>query len=112
MDFVTLGINIKKRRSDAGLTQEQLAEKAGCSTRQISDIENGKAKPSLEVIVSIANTLNVGVDRLVSGDLENRTDYFVQEILSLSEGFSQRDKFLSLELTKSITKVIKQFHPE
>jgi transcriptional regulator with XRE-family HTH domain len=112
MDFISLGINIKKLRNDAGLTQDELADKAGCSARQISDLENGKANPSLEIIVSIANTLGVGVDRLVHGDLLNRTDYYTQVILSLSEDFTQRDKLLSLEMTKSIVTVISQFQAE
>lgn len=37
---------IKKKRQEANLSQEDLAERLGCAQPRISDWENGKREPS------------------------------------------------------------------
>ena len=37
----TLGVALKKLRTAAGMTQEELAERAGISARTVSDVERG-----------------------------------------------------------------------
>lgn len=54
-----LGKNVKKAREQLGLTQEELAEKAGVHVSYISRIERGKVNPSYEVLESIAKTLKI-----------------------------------------------------
>ena len=52
--FLTqLGSIIKHARIEEGLTQAKLAEKAGISTRYLSDIENKNEIPSLKVFISL-----------------------------------------------------------
>lgn len=109
LDYIALGKNIKKHRALAGMTQGQLAELVGCSDRHIGQIESGKNIPSLAVTVGIANALNVGIDQLVCGDLKNNTDYFIQELVSLTEGFAAKDKLMSIEMVKSLITVLKDF---
>ena len=57
-----LGKNIKIERIRNDLSQEQLAEKAGVSTRTISLIENGLQHPKLFLIVKISKILNVDIN--------------------------------------------------
>ena len=54
-----VGKNIKKAREKIGLTQEQVAEKAGIHVSYYSRIERGVVNPSLEVLESIAKVLKV-----------------------------------------------------
>lgn len=57
---------LKEKRIDAGLTQSQLAEKAGVTARTIQNYELGTRKPShLEVIQKIADTLNTTTEYLL-----------------------------------------------
>ena len=50
--FLTqLGSIIKHARIEEALTQAKLAEKAGISTRYLSDIENKNEIPSLKVFI-------------------------------------------------------------
>ena len=57
---------LKEKRIDAGLTQSQLAEKAGVTVRTIQNYELGTRKPSrLEVIQKIADTLNTTTEYLL-----------------------------------------------
>ena len=109
MDYITLGKNIKRFRLQAELKQEALAELVDCSARHIGKIENGQNIPSLEVTVAIANALNVGVDQLLYGDLINRTDYFIQELVSYTEGFDDKDKLTTISMIKSLTGILKEF---
>jgi transcriptional regulator with XRE-family HTH domain len=53
--------NMKKNRRKCGLTQENLAEKAGVSTHYISMIELARNFPKSEVIERLANALNIEV---------------------------------------------------
>lgn len=64
---VEIGIRIQISREQAGLTQEQLAEKIDRSTQFISTIERGVAGPSLETVISLCNVLAVSSDWLLRG---------------------------------------------
>lgn len=53
------GERLKKLRKKAGLTQEELAEKAGVSNITISQWENGVYAPTMTRIKALAQALNV-----------------------------------------------------
>lgn len=53
-------------RSERGLTQEQLAERAGISVDFLSLIERGKSSPSFENLDELADALDVPVAELFS----------------------------------------------
>ena len=50
---------IRKYRNEAGLTQEELADKVGISRAYMGYIEQGRNMPSLEVLEKIARILKV-----------------------------------------------------
>jgi len=56
---VRFGKRLKELRMSKGLTQEQLAEKAGVSADFISLIERGYRAPSFETIQMLAKALQV-----------------------------------------------------
>lgn len=113
MDYETLGENIRKYRTmrKPKMTQAQLAEKVGCSDSHIGQIENARGIPSLETVVAIANTLDVSVDQLLKKDLRNQTNYFIQEILHLSEHLAPNDRVFALEVFRSLLKTMNDFKP-
>ena len=51
--------NLRKYRKAKGYTQAKLAVLAGLSQDYMSEIERGKASPSLKKIVALANALKV-----------------------------------------------------
>lgn len=60
---------IKAYRKKQGLTQIDLANRAGLNIRQIQKIENGEAQTenvTLKTIQVIAQALNVKIDDLIS----------------------------------------------
>ena len=62
----TLASNIKKYRQKSGLSQDQLARKAGIPYSTFLKIESGyTSNPSIQAVVSIAEALGVSIDELV-----------------------------------------------
>lgn len=60
-----LGARIARLRARAGLTQEQLAEKAGIGASYVARIETGGRRPTLDVLGELAGALGVPVYRLL-----------------------------------------------
>lgn len=52
-------MNIKERREQLGISQKELAEKAGISQSFLCDIEQGRSKPSIDTAIKISQVLNV-----------------------------------------------------
>jgi len=65
--LVSLGKSVRTRRESAGLTQEQLGDKAGLDPTYISGIERGVRNPSLLSIERLARALGVSISELLNG---------------------------------------------
>ena len=62
---VAFGAALRQQRELAGLTQEQLAERADVSARFVSFLETGKRQPSLSAIEVLSYALGVRMTFLV-----------------------------------------------
>ena len=60
------GNHVRLLRGERGLTQEQLAERAGISVDFLSLIERGKNSPSFDNLEDLAQALEVTVAQLFS----------------------------------------------
>lgn len=65
-----VGYKIKKIRQERGITQAELARKAGVSTGLIGQIECGKVEPSIKTLEKIAKALSLSPCYFVSDDDE------------------------------------------
>lgn len=59
------GNKVRKFRLVAGMTQKELAEKAGTTENAVSLIESGKRNPRPSTIKKIAEALNVPVEDIL-----------------------------------------------
>lgn len=59
-----LGSRLKAVRTEAGLTQAELAERAGVSRKTINTVENGVFSPSTLLALSLSRALCVPVEAL------------------------------------------------
>jgi putative transcriptional regulator len=57
---------LKERRIDKRLTQEELSKKAAISRQYLNKIENGKAIPSTPIAIELAKALGCTVEELFS----------------------------------------------
>lgn len=60
---MSIGENVKKYRNAKKLTQKELADKANISRSYLADVENNRYNPSIDVLKSIADALNVSIDK-------------------------------------------------
>ena len=68
MDQEKIGKFIAICRKKQNLTQEQLAEKLGVSSKSISRWENGRTLPDYSIIKDLCKTLNISINELFSGE--------------------------------------------
>ena len=68
MDNYITGATIKRLREEKWLTQTQLAEQIGVSSKAVSKWETAKGLPDITLIEPLAKALGVSVMELMSGD--------------------------------------------
>lgn len=76
-------------RDNAGLTREQLSEKAGVEANSIYRYETGKQVPNFPTVIRLAKGLGVSVADLVPDDYIAKTEDDPEGVLEL---FYQLDK--------------------
>ena len=64
---LTFGQNLAKERKQAGISQEELAEKLHLTRQTISKWETGASAPDVEGLRALCRALDVSADRLVEG---------------------------------------------
>lgn len=62
---MTLGENIRKKRLEYDIEQQELAKRIGVSKMMISYYESGMRVPSVANLVGIADALHCSVDELL-----------------------------------------------
>ena len=71
IDYVSIGEKIKTARKEKGLSQQELAEIVNCSPSYISYIETAEKCLSLNMLILIANALNLSADDILQDSLVN-----------------------------------------
>ena len=69
MNTYITGATIKNLRESKGLTQLQLAEKIGVSSKAVSKWETAKGLPDISLIEPLSNALGVSIMELMSGEM-------------------------------------------
>jgi len=74
-----LGLNLRKKRNLARLTQEKLAKKIGISRQTLNAIEAGRSIPSLKLAEKLADFFQVELNNLIKRKeekMKRRDDWF------------------------------------
>ena len=103
----TVGERVKRRRTELGLTQDELAQKAGISKSFLSDLENGKRNIGAETLLDLGRAMSVSLDFLMTGKDSEDKEAQVQIPPDLArfaaeEGLSMRDTLALLEMQGQI----------
>jgi transcriptional regulator with XRE-family HTH domain len=62
---------IKDARQAAGLTQDDLAEQSGVTTRYIMAIENENRQPSMKVLFTLIRALKISADTIFYPEIQH-----------------------------------------
>ena len=110
MDCQSIGARVRHHRKQNGLSQEELAEQAETSRIHISNIERGEVAPSLEMLLSIANALNVSADDLLAGNLLSANTARTEEEIDILSDCSQEESHILLESMRAMKQVLRGYN--
>lgn len=103
LNYLQIGQNIKTLRSEAGLTQERMAEICEISTSFLGHIERGTRKLSLETAVKIADCLQISMDALLIEG--KKTDF---SVLSAADAILRKQDSTTQQHFLCLIKVLSQ----
>jgi len=101
IDRIALGAAIRAARLKKGFTQEQLAEIAEITPTHEKHIESGHRLPSVEVLFSIAQALDLSLDNVIFPEQE-AGDGCVKEISILLNQCGERELSVLLDVARSL----------
>jgi transcriptional regulator with XRE-family HTH domain len=78
---MNFGEQIKNIRSERKLTQEQMAEMLNVSRQAVSNWENNRNLPDIEMLITMARVFNLSLDQLILGgtDMNNMTEKLIKD---------------------------------
>ena len=100
VDYESIGKRIKYYRTEKNMSQEALAEATNITFKHLSNIEVARKYPSLEIIISIANALDVSADDLLTDNLKHSSSPVGTEIHDLLLDCNHDEKAI---LTRTLT---------
>ncbi|MFA5260259.1 MAG: XRE family transcriptional regulator [Candidatus Omnitrophota bacterium] len=75
----SIGVNIKRLREQKETTLREMAKDVGVSSSFLSQVEKGKASPSLSTLKSIADALETTIGNLVGEDINQKDKIVTRE---------------------------------
>ena len=105
LDYKMIGKRIQSARKDAHMTQDDLADKCGCTGKYVSNIETGKKTPSLDLLTKISSALEVTVDSLLIDSPLAFSKYYVDTVIE--KKISQLSKPYLAALNEALDSLLK-----
>ncbi len=97
-----LGLCIRKKRMEKGLTQQKLAELIGIQPKSMSFIERGINYPSSENIFSLAQILELSLDEYIFGYSKFDKNFCIDEINQMLSDLSSESKAIIVATLKTM----------
>ena len=108
VDYKRLGERIAQTRKSKKLSQESLAELADITATNLSHIERGKIKTSIETLVAIANALNVTTNDLLCDSLDYSTQEIKNQIAACLDGCTAQELHLIADIAAAVKKRMRE----
>ena len=102
-------MNIKNARAKKGLSQEQLAEILDITSTHISYLETGTKSPSIEMLVKLANALDVSADDLLVGVLDHSSSTVGKEIHAILQDCNRDEEKMLIRILKFMKGLFQEF---
>ena len=106
INLVELGSRIRQIRTECGMTQMDLADTCNLSLPYVSDIERGKKCFSVDILLRVAQALEVSTDWLLRLDIPQTQYAYSAEAAELMADCSRDEATLLLDLMRSAKDVI------
>lgn len=102
VDYSIIGSRLKKARLDAGLTQQEMAEKTNLSIAFISRVERGSSHINLKRLSEFCSILNVSEGYILNGVSDSDDKYLYDEFNEILNKCSPEKQKLIYKLSKMI----------
>lgn len=109
MDYYAIGQRIRNKRKLSMLSQEELAEKIGISTTHMSHIETANTKLSLQVLVNIAEALQVSTDELLFEKSGTVKEDSVDRIISILRGRNETAQKIMIDIFEATAAALQKY---
>ena len=80
---IKLGAKIRRLRTERRYSQEQLAGLAGMNAKYLSEVERGERKLSVELLVALANVLEVAPAEMLADEQYPGREELIAKIVRL-----------------------------
>ena len=87
--------NLKARRKEKGLTQEELAIRLNVVRQTVSKWESGRSVPDADILMKIADVLDVSISDLLGAELphdEGQQNEIAAQLIRLNEQYAIRNR--------------------
>lgn len=105
-DYIKLGQRIGYLRRKKDLSQEELAEKVNLSREFISRVETGKINFSTDVLIEIANALDVSADDILVDYLEHSASTADSELHQLLLDCTREEEYILTQTIKALKAIL------
>lgn len=109
-DSVGIGKRIKQCRSEKQLSQEELGDIIGVTRKHLSKIELGDRAPTLDLLILIANALDVSADDLLLDNLKHTSSLVGTEIHAILQSCNNDEKEILTRLLKFMKNLFMEFN--
>ena len=103
LNFKQIGKKIRIRRETLGITQEMVANYLDVNPSHISNIECGRANPSLSALIKIANFLQCSVDCFINEEYTYKT---IGKESSIEDAIVEKLHFCTIEQKERLLKIM------
>lgn len=99
MNQLATGMFIARKRKELNLTQAQLAERLGISSKSVSKWERGKCMPDYGIVNELCDALGITVSELLDGEENERENLRVYDNDQMIEMLARIQRLESQRIT-------------
>ncbi|MEE3470275.1 MAG: helix-turn-helix transcriptional regulator [Butyrivibrio hungatei] len=92
MDQKKIGLFLKDLRKEKGITQEELAQLLGVSSRSVSRWETGSNMPDISLLSAIADYYDVDVREIIDGERKSGMNEEIKEVADKMADYAGTEK--------------------
>jgi len=89
---------LQQLRKEKDISRNELADKIGVHVNIVGRYERGEAKPSLDIVIKLAQTLGVSIDYLVGVKADEVDNNVLEQVLTIQRLPEEEQKYIKFTL--------------